>query len=153
MDQRDLKTETDEGNTFRLTEFLVKTEYAPQTLEDLRPCTCQLFKYFMDNKGRNWIKKKKTYYSPLRNRGESRSRSPRQKSLGRQQGWKVILNWTEPRVVIWTKSWKVYLSHITVGPYVVMWLFDEHLSPPLEHKLLQRVMGSVCCIHYCIPNA
>lgn len=99
------------------------------------------------------LKKKKTYYSPLRNRGESRSRSPRQKSLGRQQGWKVILNWTEPRVVIWTKSWKVYLSHITVGPYVVMWLFDEHLSPPLEHKLLQRVMGSVCCIHYCIPNA
>lgn len=37
MDQRDLKTDTDEGNTFKLTEFLVKTEYAPQTREDLRP--------------------------------------------------------------------------------------------------------------------
>ena len=35
MDQGDLKTDTDEENTFKATEFLVKTEYAPQTLEDL----------------------------------------------------------------------------------------------------------------------
>lgn len=39
MDQRDLKTDTDEGNTFKLTEFLVKTEYAPQNSRKCKPTT------------------------------------------------------------------------------------------------------------------
>lgn len=99
--------DTDEEYTFKATEFLVKTGYAPQTLEDLAHGRYLNILWVIKEE----MNPKKQCYSPwvtevtpdlgLLDRG----------LWGATRDWKVILNWTELRTVIWTKSWKVCLSH------------------------------------------
>lgn len=77
----------------------------------------------MDNKGRN--ESKKTMLLTLSNRGDSRSRSPRQRSLGSHQRLESHFELDRTKDSNSDKIMEgVSITYIVVGHHAVMWLFD-----------------------------